>query len=237
MHLDDIKLDPEFQALFAETRLSGADREHLRNKLITEGFHDPLVLWNGVLLDGYTRLEICREEGIEPATRNVELRDREHAIEWIRIHQHSRRNLDPRARDENIAAVYEARKRRHGERGSGKKVDRNDQSFSSVREKVAAELGVSPAMVQRAVQYKHGLEVIQREDGPEAMEAAKALPMEQVRARLKTSRNVNADSALEPHQEVVRKLLEMARTLDASEKVSLARELFRIAKKWGLQRR
>lgn len=237
MHIDEIQTDPEFEALFADTRLSGVDLEHLTNKLLTEGFHDPLVLWNGVLLDGYTRLGICRENGIEPKVRSVELSDRDHAVEWIRLHQHSRRNLDAKARALNIAEVYEGRKRRHGDRGP-EKTDNDYQSFSAAtREAVAAEFNVSPATVQRALEYKRGLDAIEAEGGAEAREKAESLPMETIIEQRRPSKQRQSQKSEPPHKAVVAKLLEMAKPLDASEKVSLARELFRIARKWGLQRR
>ena len=243
MHVDDIKTDPEFEALFADTRLTGADLEHLRNKLLTEGFHDPLVLWRGVLLDGYTRLAICREEGIEPAVRSVELADREAAVEWIRIHQHSRRNLDEKTRAKNIAAIYEIRKKRHG---ASDRFNHLGEKVNKTRHTVAEDLGVSPAKVQRSVEYVRGLESIERTEGSEARQEAdrtksmneisrygKQLPKKVIEGAMR-----GALAAMEPpHKEVVRKLLDMAKSLDASEKISLARELFRIARKWGLQRR
>lgn len=234
MHVDDIKTDTEFEALFADTRLTGADLEHLRNKLVTEGFHDPLVLWRGVLLDGYTRLTICREEGIEPAVRSVDdlIADRDGAIEWIRIHQHSRRNLDAKARALNIAEVYESRKRRHG----GEREASDSDYHLHTREAVAAEFNVSPAAVQRAVEYKRGLDAIEAHKGSEARAKAEQLPMATIIERNRPS-NRTAAASEPPHKEVVRKLLDMAKSLDASEKISLARELFRIARKWGLQRR
>ena len=182
MHIDDIQTDPEFEALFADTRLAGADLEHLRNKLLTEGFHDPLVLWRGVLLDGYTRLGICREECIEPAVRSVDdlIADRDGAIEWIRIHQHSRRNLDAKARALNIAEVYEGRKRRQGPSvQSG-----TEDHFQKTRDAVAAEFKVSPSTVKKAVEYKRGLDAIEAEEGAVAREeAAKNLPMKEVRKK------------------------------------------------------
>ena len=182
MHIDDIQTDPEFEALFADTRLAGADLEHLRNKLLTEGFHDPLVLWRGVLLDGYTRLGICREENIEPAVRSVDdlIADRDGAIEWIRIHQHSRRNMDAKARALNIAAVYESRKRRHG---GEREASGTGYHLEKTRDEVAVEFNVSPSAVKNAVEYKRGLDAIEAEDGPEAKEEAQKLSMKKVRER------------------------------------------------------
>lgn len=249
MHIDDIKLDPEFQALFADTRLSGSDREHLRNKLVTEGFHDPLVLWDGVLLDGYTRLELCREDGIEPATRNVELRDRDHAIEWIRIHQHSRRNLDAKARALNIAEVYEARKRRNGARGP-EKPGTEYQAFSDTRDEVAAEFNVSPSTVKQSVEYKRGLDKIEAEGGAEAREEAQQkLSMRQVRERgtkpKPTSKQedvtleipratVTADAK---HQEALAQVISIGEALEPSERKMFSRGLIVLARKWGTSRK
>lgn len=34
----------------------------LTQSLLTEGCRDPLVVWNGVIIDGHNRYRICREE-------------------------------------------------------------------------------------------------------------------------------------------------------------------------------
>lgn len=180
MHLDDIKIDPEFQALLPKLPL--LKREGLRAKLVAEGFRDPLIVWkgHGILIDGHNRFELCREEGIEPTFVEMEFADRSHAIEWARLQQDSRRNNTPEDDAENMGAVYELRKQRQG---GDRKSKGHNALLVTTAEQVAEEFGVSPDTVKRAAEYKRGLDAIEEEEGPEAREEAKKLPMKEVRKK------------------------------------------------------
>ena len=59
---DSLKLDAEFQALIAP--LMADERSQLESNLVAEGCRDALVVWNGILLDGHNRFEICTRLGI-----------------------------------------------------------------------------------------------------------------------------------------------------------------------------
>jgi hypothetical protein len=45
---------------------SGADRERLRKDIVLNGVFEPIKLYEGMVLDGRTRQELCVEEGIKP---------------------------------------------------------------------------------------------------------------------------------------------------------------------------
>jgi len=74
------------------------DREthaRLEEDLMKNGCMHPLVLWNGILVDGYNRYMICTEHGIPIETIDKEFASREDALIWIISNQVSRRNLTP----------------------------------------------------------------------------------------------------------------------------------------------
>jgi hypothetical protein len=48
-----------------------------------------------LLLDGHHRIDICRQHGIDFETVDVEIEDREAALDWIDRNQLGRRNLAP----------------------------------------------------------------------------------------------------------------------------------------------
>ncbi|MFC1835609.1 hypothetical protein ACFL2Q_12875 [Thermodesulfobacteriota bacterium] len=93
----EVIVDPEFQSLIPPI----TDEEHalLRESIGTEGCREPLVTWNGILLDGHNRLRICRESNIPYRTAEieVELEDRDAAKVWIIQNQFGRRNLNNRS--------------------------------------------------------------------------------------------------------------------------------------------
>lgn len=88
-----IAIDSEFQSLIPP--LSDDEYERLEKSILAEGFHDwePIVTWNGTIIDGHNRYNICDEHGIEFKTVEREFASREAAKIWIIEHQFGRRNL------------------------------------------------------------------------------------------------------------------------------------------------
>lgn len=86
-----IKIDPEFKSLIPP--LTDEEYDGLRDSLLKEGCRDALVVWDGVLVDGHNRYEICEKHGIPYDTVEMEFANRNDAKLWIYKNQLSRRNL------------------------------------------------------------------------------------------------------------------------------------------------
>ena len=87
------KIDTEFQAICPT--LSDVEYGNLKESIKKDGCRDALVVWNSIILDGYNRFNICKEHDIEFKTTEVELADRDAAIQWIIQNALARRNLTP----------------------------------------------------------------------------------------------------------------------------------------------
>lgn len=85
-----------------------------------DGCKHPLILWNGILIDGHNRYKICTEHNIPFETEDMEFASRDDAREWVIINQIGRRNIAPGARVEMVRwmkeRVAEQAKERQGER-------------------------------------------------------------------------------------------------------------------------
>lgn len=88
-----IAIDPEFRALIPA--LSAEERTQLEMNLLRDGCRDPLVVWNGLLLDGHHRFEICTQAHLPYRIVQQSCADREDAKIWILRQQLGRRNLEP----------------------------------------------------------------------------------------------------------------------------------------------
>ena len=86
-----IRIDPEFKSLIPP--LTDEEYEGLRDSILHEGCRDALVIWDGVLIDGHNRYEICEKYGIPYDTVEMEFANRDEAKLWIYTNQLSRRNL------------------------------------------------------------------------------------------------------------------------------------------------
>ena len=87
----DLVIDREFKELIPS--LAPEERAGLEKSLIEEGCRDALIVWNGVIVDGHNRYEICKEYGIEFKTIEKKFPDKDAAKVWIIENQFSRRNL------------------------------------------------------------------------------------------------------------------------------------------------
>ena len=93
------QIDPEFKSLIPP--LSTEERAQLeQNILQARKCRDAIVLWQGIIIDGHNRYEICVKHGIEFEIIELPLPSREAAMVWILDNQLGRRNLHAAAKIE-----------------------------------------------------------------------------------------------------------------------------------------
>jgi len=103
-----VEIDTELKNLIRPLR--DDEFEKLKESILSEGIRDPLVTWNGILLDGFHRYKIAQEYGLEYKTVEIELPDKEAAKEWIYTNQLGRRNLTVYEASYYRGRLYESRK-------------------------------------------------------------------------------------------------------------------------------
>lgn len=84
-------IDDHFQSLIPP--LSAEEKAQLEENIKVEGCRDTLITWQGILLDGHNRFEICNRLNIPFRTMEIDLPDRDAAKLWIIKNQFGRRNL------------------------------------------------------------------------------------------------------------------------------------------------
>jgi hypothetical protein len=86
--------------------MEGNEFDGLCENIATRGLHNPIVVLNGVLLDGRNRLRACAARGIQPAFADYTwLKNRED--EWIISQNMHRRSLTPDQRAALLATYYD----------------------------------------------------------------------------------------------------------------------------------
>ena len=103
-----VAINPKFKALIP--KLSPKEFSQLEANLLADGCRDPMVTWNGTLLDGHNRLEICERHKLPFKTVEVELTDENAAQVWIIRNQFGRRNITLACRCELAERLAEALK-------------------------------------------------------------------------------------------------------------------------------
>jgi hypothetical protein len=166
-----LQIDHEFKSLIRP--LTTEERHYLEENIIKEGCRDSLIIWNGILIDGHNRFEICQKHGIEFNTKEISLKDRGEVKEWIIRNQFSRRNLSPYDRsqlalvlEDVIRAKAKERQREfHGNQHTGA-IPQNSaevQNPMETRSELAKIAGVSRDTIDR-------VRVIEKEATPDQKE-------------------------------------------------------------------
>jgi len=157
----NVNIDPEFEALIPP--LSPEEYAGLEAGILAQGCLMPLVVWNGILVDGHNRFKICTQHGVGFETRPIVAEDRRAVRIWIRNHQMHRRNIPEFVRVEmglENEAEYaaEAKERQKLSEGRGKKgkeilPDLIDQPMQT-RDVIGKAAGVSGRTVDKVKAIK-----------------------------------------------------------------------------------
>ena len=110
MNLNALKIDPEFQGKIPPLN---AEEEHIleQNMIQERRLLNPLIIWNGYILDGHSRYRILKHHPeIAFEVKEIQLPDRYAALAWICQNQLGRRNLDPERRKFLMGKTYENEK-------------------------------------------------------------------------------------------------------------------------------
>lgn len=169
MNLNALKIDPEFQGKIPP--LNFEEEQQLEQNILHEGrLLNPIIIWNGFILDGHTRYRILRKHPfIAYQIQEIELDNRYAALSWICQNQLGRRNLDPERKKFLMGKLYESEKlarggskeRAHDENGRFTSMVQNDPLRAkqlSTCECIAAQNGVGAATVKRAEKYAKGVD-------------------------------------------------------------------------------
>ena len=99
-------IDPEFKSLIPP--LSEEERNQLeQNILSAKKCRDAIILWEGIIIDGHTRYEICLEHSIEFEITEMYFPSKNEAKIWILNNQLGRRNLTEAMRIELALSMTE----------------------------------------------------------------------------------------------------------------------------------
>jgi 16S rRNA G966 N2-methylase RsmD len=96
--MTDITIDAEFQSLIPPLRPE--ELAQLEANVLADGIRDPLVVWDGVLIDGHNRYGLAQKHTLAYQVVQKDFADRDAAVLWIVYNQFGRRNLLTAARAE-----------------------------------------------------------------------------------------------------------------------------------------
>lgn len=163
-----LKVDPEFQNKIPP--LTDAEFEQLRDNILEDGeVFEPIITWNGIIVDGHNRWRILQEHPEIPfKTREMIFFDKWEAFDWMYKKQLGRRNLTSEQRTLLLGKLYESRKMSvGGNRGNQYTKEPSHQNDDLPKESkrtaqiIAKEMGVGQATVERAEKFSKGIDALE----------------------------------------------------------------------------
>ena len=158
-----LTIDPEFADQIPP--LTDDEYQQLEANILTDGVViNPLIVWNGVIVDGHNLYRILQNHPEIPfQVHEKAFSDRYEEIAWICKNQLGRRNLTPIQYKYLVGKQYEAEKARHGgDRRSdiAKSSGHNDHLKTAERtsERIAREIDKGEKYVRRAGEFARGID-------------------------------------------------------------------------------
>lgn len=108
MELLKLQIDPEFKGLIPKLRTN--EYLQLESNIMTDGCREAIITWNGIIVDGHNRYEICHRHNIPFQIKEMEFDCREAVISWICANQLGRRNISEETRKYLIGMQYQTEK-------------------------------------------------------------------------------------------------------------------------------
>ena len=168
--LQHLTIDPEFQGTIPP--LQEEELKQLEENILTDGVViNPLIVWDGVIVDGHNRYRILQKHPeIQFTTYEKQFPDRYAAIAWICKNQLGRRNLTPQQFKYLIGLQYEAEKcssNYNGNRFTSLDKSRcvqNEHTYKPERtaERIARENNLSGSYVRRAEHFAKGVDAAEK---------------------------------------------------------------------------
>ena len=196
-----LNIDPEFASIIPPLREE--EQKQLEENILADGVViNPLIVWNGVIVDGHNRYRILQQHPeIQFTTYEKAFSDRYEAIAWICKNQLGRRNLTSQQFKYLVGQQYEAEKcteQFHGNQhtltnksGVGQ-FDRHQKSECTA-ERIARETNTSEKYVRRSGQFSKGVDA--------AEEAVPGIKQEILTGSIKPTEKAVAAIAKAPPEE------------------------------------
>ena len=170
MNLNVLKIDPEFQGKIPP--LTFEELNQLEANILRDGrIINPIIVWQGLIVDGHNRYTIAKKHPEIPFTvHEKEFANRYEAIIWICKNQLGRRNLTQEQKKYLIGKQYDAEKAIHGgptspehdESGrftaTRQNVKPRSNAESWVSNRIANDHNISGRTVLRAAEFANGVD-------------------------------------------------------------------------------
>lgn len=169
--LYDLLIDNDFKRLHHVFVMK--DTLTLTTDLMINGCLDPIIIWNGTIIDGHKRYEICKRENIVFEIENRDFKYKEQAISWICTTQLEKGDIKDELRKFLIGILYDNERKLNAikmrsSRRYPKSISSERQNLDSLQQealiRISQSYGVSTSTVLKYVTYSRALLRIEEQE-------------------------------------------------------------------------
>lgn len=161
----NLRIDPEFESRIPP--LTVDEFQQLEENILADGvIINPIIVWDGVIIDGHNRFRIVEKHPhITFTTCEREFDDRHDALAWICKNQLGRRNLTFQQKKYLIGKQFEAEKHRQGTNSQYVQAKSEKcqlgtfQNSVDTAERIAKENGIGRRSVFRAEEFAKAVDI------------------------------------------------------------------------------
>ncbi|HXT31361.1 MAG TPA: hypothetical protein VN716_18815 [Vicinamibacterales bacterium] len=156
------RVDAEFEQVAPP--LADDEIDALERQVTQHGILAPLVVWQGVLVDGHNRFRLARRHRLRFDVREVLLLDRASVVAWICDQALARRSLTPLAAAYLRGKRYETAKRDSAstrfEPDARRGQSDHAAGFTRTDERLSKEIGVGARTIRRDAEFARDLDLL-----------------------------------------------------------------------------
>ena len=161
----NLRIDPEFESRIPP--LTVDEFQQLEENILADGvIINPIIVWDGVIIDGHNRFRIVEKHPhITFTTCEREFDDRHDALAWICKNQLGRRNLTFQQKKYLIGKQFEAEKHRQGTNNQYVQAKSEKcqlgtfQNSVDTADRIAKENGIGRRSVFRAEEFAKAVDI------------------------------------------------------------------------------
>ena len=134
--MNTIRIDEELENLLPKLEVEKYNL--LRADIIKNGCVNPIIVWNGLIVDGHNRYRICKENNIEFKTKEMNFANKQEAMIWAWTTQKARRNVDDGTLfkiAEKFRPYYEQKAKEQQRLSQGRGIKKGFIEFENLNEK------------------------------------------------------------------------------------------------------
>ena len=147
--LTSLIIDSDFKKLIRP--LYKKEYEKLEASLLECGCIDPIVTWNGIIVDGHNRYQICHSHGIPFAIIKKRFETKNDVVAWICREQLKRQDITEETRKYLIGKQYLSERAANSSSGKHENVDNNElpyETYRKTREKNPSNYAIGRRIAQ-----------------------------------------------------------------------------------------